>query len=350
MDHLQEDTDRAERENGASMMISIVVPLFKVEPYLRQCLDSILRQTYRSLEILLIDDGSPDECGQICEEYKRRDSRIAVIHTENKGLSAARNVGRKAATGNFIGFVDSDDWIEPDMYEKLLHRIEETNADISACGFWIELGEHQIERQLDETVYSVADKMHALLYEKIPNNVWNKLYRRELFQDLYFPEGMNYEDVAIMHRIVDRAGKIATIGEVKYHYRVRSDSISKTYTAKNMLDYADAHLERYHFFKDEKADQFADDAIQMIAAKGISKVWRWWYGCTSDEKQKYTEKIYVLTQFSRDNFPLFGYPSWPKYLRLSAVFMHSNSDLAFMMLYILNQMYRKLFPKKGNLI
>ena len=331
-------------------MISVIVPIYNVAPYLRQCVDSILMQTYSDLEVLLVDDGSPDECGKICDEYTKSDHRVRVFHTENRGLSAARNVGIENAKGEYLGFVDSDDWIEPDMYEILLKNIQNTNAGISICGYLYESENTQKECACGKNLYSGIDLQLALFEGKINSSVWNKLYRRELFQDLYFPEGMNYEDVAIMHRIVDRAGKIATIGEVKYHYRVRSDSISKTYTAKNMLDYADAHLERYHFFKDEKADQFSDGEIQMIAAKGISKVWRWWYGCTRDEKQKYTEKIYALTQFSRDNFPLFGYRSWPKYLRLSAVFMHSNNDLTFMMLYILNQIYRKLFPQKGNLI
>ncbi len=116
-------------------MISIIVPVYKDEPYLRQCVDSILNQTYRDIEVLLIDDGSPDRCGEICDEFAKKDQRIRVFHTENKGLSAARNLGLREAKGEYIGFVDSDDWIEPDMYEVLLKRMQETGADISVCSF-----------------------------------------------------------------------------------------------------------------------------------------------------------------------------------------------------------------------
>jgi glycosyltransferase involved in cell wall biosynthesis len=114
-------------------MISVIVPVYNVKPYLRKCLDSIINQTYRDLEILIIDDGSTDGSGDICDEY-RKDDRIKVFHTENRGLSAARNLGLDNTTGNWIGFIDSDDWIEPDMYEVLLRKAEETRADIIECG------------------------------------------------------------------------------------------------------------------------------------------------------------------------------------------------------------------------
>ena len=115
-------------------MISVIVPVYKVEPYLRQCVDSILGQTYRDIEVLLIDDGSPDRCGEICEEYAGKDARVRVFHTENNGLSSARNLGLREAKGEYIGFVDSDDWIDPDMYEILLRRIEESGTNVSVCG------------------------------------------------------------------------------------------------------------------------------------------------------------------------------------------------------------------------
>ena len=186
-------------------MISIIVPVYKVVPYLRQCIESIINQTYRDLEILLIDDGSPDECGEICEEYKNRDNRIRLFHTENNGLSAARNIGLKAATGECIGFIDSDDWVEPNMYEVLVRRLEETEADISVCGY--ESASQEVV--FESAVYSGADALRALLDDKFNNNVWNKLYRRELFESVNFPEGMNYEDVGVMHRIMDSTKAVA---------------------------------------------------------------------------------------------------------------------------------------------
>lgn len=278
-------------------MISVIVPVYKVVPYLRQCVESIFIQTYRDLEILLIDDCSPDECGEICEEYKERDVRIKVFHTENMGLSAARNFGLRKSTGEYIGFVDSDDWIEPDMYEVLLKGI--TDADISVCGF-----ASAVQRmQPAEAVYYGTDALRALLDEKLNNHVWNKLYRRELFDGLLFPEGRNYEDTAVMHRIVDRAKAVAAVSGVKYHYQSRQESISKTYTAENLIDYADARLGRYFFFRDEHQDLFEEknEELLLLAANGVSKVWRWWHGCKAEEKKEYEEKISSLLSFSKES-------------------------------------------------
>lgn len=336
-------------------MISVIVPVFNVEPYLRQCVDSIINQSYADLEILLIDDGSPDQCGVICDEYAAKDDRVRVFHTENRGLSAARNEGLREANGEYIAFIDSDDWIEPDMYEVLLKRLEETGADISVCGYDVVSDRKATEWRPKEKDYSTSEAWSALLSEKINNNAWNKLFRREIFQSIayegsIFPEGKNYEDISVMHRIVAEARNVATVEKPLYHYRMRPDSISQSYTAKNLLDYADAYLTRYEYYRDKRLSNEQPEEVALIAAKGISKVWRWWYGCTVEEKKTYGDRIEALERFSQDHVPLFGYPSWPKYLRLSAPFMHSSSRVAFAMLYILNQLYRKLWPEKGNVV
>lgn len=145
-------------------MISVIVPVYKVERYIHQCIVSILNQTYQDLEILLIDDGSPDKCGEICKEYAKKDSRIKVFHTENHGLSAARNVGLQIAKGEYIGFVDSDDWIEPDMFEILLRRLEETGADISVCEIWREdVEERHPGKSVRNAVYTGTDAIKSLI-------------------------------------------------------------------------------------------------------------------------------------------------------------------------------------------
>ena len=327
-------------------MISIIVPVYKVAPYLRQCVDSIRKQTVDDLEIILVDDGSPDECGEICDEYAKIDSRVRVFHTEHRGLSAARNIGLDNAKGEYLGFVDSDDWIEVDMYEMLWKSLLNTNADISICSYLCESVNTQKECIYGENIYSGIEMRRALFEGKINNNVWNKLYHRELFQELRFPEGMNYEDIATMHRIIERARSVAVINESKYHYRIRDKSITKAYTAKNILDYADAHLFRYGYFNDNKFDQFTNEETLMIAAKGLSKVWRWWYGCSKDDKEVNQPRIKELNQFVIAQFPLFGYRSWPINLRLSTFFMHSTSGLSFYVLYKMNQGYRRIILKR----
>ena len=162
-----------------SPLISIIVPVYDVEPYLRKCIDSILIQSYRDLEIILVDDGSPDNCGAICDEYAEKDKRIKVIHKKNGGLSDARNAGLDIATGEYIGFVDSDDWVMPDMYEYLYKAVKEYDADMSVCGYYDYWGKTISGRYCqDIQVYKGQEGIKALLDLKFGNYVWNKLYKR----------------------------------------------------------------------------------------------------------------------------------------------------------------------------
>ena len=331
-------------------MISIIVPVYKVEPYLRTCVDSILHQTYEDFELILIDDGSPDRCGEICEEYKRQDMRVRVFHKENEGLAAARNFGLREAIGSYIGFVDSDDWIEPNMFQILLSRLEYTKADISISGYWYDKGSISKEAQLEARLYEREEALKALIEGKINNAVWNKLYRKELFDGIVFPEGRNYEDIAVLHEILFKAKKVVIVSTLEYHYRVRCESITKTYTAANMIDFADAFLRRYEFYRDEVKDLFSENKALMLknATRGIAKVWRWWYGCSTDEKKMNKDRLKKYERFTRDNLPLFGLCTWPSYFRVITFFMHYSSSISFAMLYGLNRFFRKVWPKSEN--
>ena len=182
-------------------MISIIVPVYNTEPYLPQCLDSILAQTYTDLEILLIDDGSTDRCGEICNQYAARDPRIRVFHTENRGLSAARNLGLDQAKGDYIGFVDSDDWIEPDMYEVLLQKAEETKADIVECGVYLEYPGKTEERKRKNQIMSGSKAIYELLNGYLSDCVWDKIWNSKCFRQIRFPEGRVHEDTAITSKI-----------------------------------------------------------------------------------------------------------------------------------------------------
>ena len=257
-------------------MISVIVPVYKVEPYLRQCVESVLNQTYRDIEVLLIDDGSPDRCGEICDEYVEKDARVRVFHTENRGLSAARNLGLREANGEYIGFVDSDDWIEPDMYEVLLRRIQETGADIGVCGAWEEYPTTIKELNLKDAVYSGSESLEALIDEDINDYAWNKLYLIQLFQDALFPRGMNYEDITIMHKVIFRAKKVVVVQSKKYHYRQRPESITDKYTLRNILHFANAHISRYLWFRKNDHVLFKKKQRQLLLfiAKGFSRVWQ----------------------------------------------------------------------------
>lgn len=346
-------------------MISVIVPVYGVEAYLRKCIDSILNQTCRDLEVILVDDGSPDDCGVICDEYASIDSRVRVFHTENHGLSAARNLGLLEARGDTISFIDSDDWIESNMLEVMKIKMEETGATVCICGFWIENGFSQDENLFQNEIFTGNTALRALIEGRINDNVWNKLYRREVFVEQFaddssmvgaadnlilFPNGKNYEDYYIMHKIIKSAKKVIVLNQSLYHYRMRKDSITQDYSAKNLLDFAEAHFERYFFLRNDKeaGKQFSEAEIMAEPAKGVSKVWRWWQGCSHEEKEENREKLKEMEVFMKNNCPLFGYHSWPAYLRVSSFFMHSKSRASLLSVYYLNRAYRRMSASGAN--
>ena len=204
-------------------LISVIVPVYKVEPYLRRCIDSIISQTYHNLEIILVDDGSPDNCGAICDEYAEKDSRVRVIHKPNGGLSDARNAGLDIMTGDYVAFVDSDDWIEADMYRTLLTQMEHFDADISIGGFTDDL-----EKDGSAVVTKVSDYGNTPFAESNTDAMrrflrtswaaWDKLYKAELFSGIRYPVGEINEDEAIALQLLSRCRRVCYTNEVYYHY------------------------------------------------------------------------------------------------------------------------------------
>ena len=214
-------------------MISVIVPVYQVQEYLEPCLDSIVNQTYQNLEIILIDDGSTDNSGVICDKYAGNDSRIKVIHKRNGGLSSARNVGLRIAEGDLIGFVDSDDWIEPDMYSYLQSVLSENSADIVTCAI---VTDNLTFKQNTMTVLDKESALKSLLLDgsKIGNSMWNKLFTRNVWEGISFPEGMIMEDAATIHKCILKTNKIVITEYPCYHYRIRQGSIlHSTFSEKN---------------------------------------------------------------------------------------------------------------------
>lgn len=232
-------------------MISVIVPVYNVQQYLERCLDSILRQTYDNLEIILVDDGSTDSSGRICDNYKEKDSRIFVIHKENGGLSDARNAGIEAATGDYIAFVDSDDWIDDDMYEVLYQILQENDADIAECSYRNVFVDH-IEEETSNTGECLkADKLFALenqlAWINFRSIVWNKIFKKNIFKNLRFPIGKFHEDEFIIYKAFYLAEKLVSIDISKYNYiREREGSITVEFREKN-IDKCEAMKERLEF-------------------------------------------------------------------------------------------------------
>ena len=213
-------------------MVSVIVPVYNVEPYLRECLDSIINQTYTDLQIIVIDDGSTDGSGAICDAYAAKDPRIQVVHQENRGLSAARNHGIELATGEYLNFVDSDDYPLPDCIETLLKLCLEYDADMSICSS-IELEDGEaLPDNLNASLpapeaFVGPQKMEAyLLQKKLSVTAWGKLYAAHLFRNVRYPEGRIHEDNAVFHSLVHAANRIVRAKKKVYVYRKRAESIT----------------------------------------------------------------------------------------------------------------------------
>ena len=230
-------------------LISIIVPIYNVEDYLHRCIDSILGQSYPNIEVVLVDDGSPDLCGAICDEYKKADKRVVVIHRANGGLSAARNSGIAVCKGEYIGFVDSDDYISPTMYELLYNDIKTYNTLLAFCHTDVIRNGHS-----DNKIYGSHSEVKPKSYvmrRALEESIWwaayTKLYHRSLFDDIRFPEGKVNEDLAIMMEIYDRCDNIAINYNKLYYYCIREDSITTSKLNSHKFDILDnaQHVAEY---------------------------------------------------------------------------------------------------------
>ena len=207
--------------------ISVIIPIYKTEKLLNKCIKSVVNQTFLNLEIILVDDGSPDNCPQICDEWANKDERIIVIHKENEGVSSARNTGLNVATGNYISFIDADDYIEKDYHEKLINNIIEKNSDISSCGYIFEFGSYSERMIIDDLCYNNA--LLYLLNCKIRPEVHGKLYKASIIGNTRFNTAYGYgEDLLFNYEVFKKGLVISQISECMYHYVQNSGNSSTT--------------------------------------------------------------------------------------------------------------------------
>ena len=247
-----------------SPVISIIVPVYKTEKQLRRCIDSILAQTFKEFELILIDDGSPDGCPAICDEYAEKDNRISVIHKENEGLAEVRNVGVRAAKGQYIGFVDSDDYIEPDMYERLYTELKENGADLAICSFNKVTCENGKETKYPVTFnvkekFCDSDSLTRLLLSSqsaLAAIAWNKLYNKSLFDGVRYPKGKIHEDEAAAHIIAYNTKKAVIIPDHLYNYTVNTESIINSPFSRKNFDALYFCTERLGFYKSHKEKEY----------------------------------------------------------------------------------------------
>lgn len=235
-------------------LISVVVPIYKVEQYLNRCVESIVNQTYKNLEIILVDDGSPDNCGMMCDAWAGKDSRIKVIHKPNGGLSEARNAGLKIALGEYIAFVDSDDWVATDYLNFLMEAMHANECDIVECNIIRTDGEPvpvcEVDENLETTVYGGEAALEQLIKDgDFHQYVWNKLYKRSVIGDIFFEKGKTNEDEFWTYQVFGNAKKVGKITAGLYYYLQRPTSIMGVGYSLKRLDALEAKLERQKYIE-----------------------------------------------------------------------------------------------------
>lgn len=251
-------------------MVSIIVPVYKVEPYIRDCVESILHQTYVDFELILVDDGSPDNSGAICEEYAAKDKRIRVIHQENAGVSAARNTGLDAARGTFIGWVDSDDIVERDMYQHMMTLAQAHHAEIVQCQHDRACELNNAKRSNNVIVMNGEDFARRMFTKQGADytnqvSLCSKLFRRGLFDGIRFPEGQVYEDEMQTYKVCLKAEKIIEAEDILYHYAKRGNSIITGETPQKMLDKQMALADRLKYLPNKLPDMESECAKSFLS-------------------------------------------------------------------------------------
>ena len=219
-------------ENCQMAHVSIIIPVYKVEKHLHKCLDSVINQTYKELEIIVVDDGSPDNCPRICDEYAQKDDRIHVVHQQNGGLSSARNTALDLAQGKYIAFLDSDDFVAPNWISRTVELLEQKNLDAVIYEATLVDGDdnitgtrfHVYDEPTEESPFTAWEK---IVTDKVGSQVWKAVYRRELWQSIRFPVGRFYEDMPVTHRVyMNMSRNVLFLPECLYYYRLNDQGIS----------------------------------------------------------------------------------------------------------------------------
>lgn len=301
--------------------ITVIVPVYKVEQYLERCVKSILAQTYMDFELVLVDDGSPDQCGVMCERYAKSDSRIIVLHRANGGLSAARNTGIEWMFQNsqceYVTFVDSDDWIHPQYLENLLYAVEKNDVPVSIC---CQLRTSQYdERKMkiyEEKAASEYMSAEELLvsHEWNFNYAWGKLYRKEFFKDIRYPEGKNFEDTFTTYRILFLENKVAWVNRELYFYFLNNEGISRSPWTPGELVILDGMRQQMEFYRRNGYKKALEKEEKLYVNHHAYQICR-----IRENKAMYKENERYLCQLRREMMKMvqehpekFGYKKMPQ--------------------------------------
>lgn len=277
-------------------LISVIVPIYNREAYLETCIQSIVNQTFANLEIILVDDGSTDHSSQICDKWAEKDSRIQVIHKSNGGASSARNAGLRKASGEFIGFVDSDDYIEPSMYETLYDLLHESTVKVSCCSICCvyENGIREKNELSSNGILDITAALNAVFYGQAATSMCNKLFDRNILKDGVFPEGETNEEFSILIPILVQAGGIVCTSESLYYYRKQGESVTGQ---QCLLEYSSGLVHKNLGIIKKQLEEYAlpcDRAYCFFAAYSA-------YACALVMEKKYSQ----LSEKIRNDYQIY---------------------------------------------
>ena len=315
--------------------ISVIVPVYNVEQYLERCVDSIINQTYTNLEIILVNDGSTDNSGKLCDELAKKDERIRVIHKENGGLSDARNRGIDESESDLVGFIDSDDYIDSDMYEVLLKNLNDTDADLSMCALYDVYNNTPEAQVTNKETWKLSSEqaIRMVMEAKILSvTAVNKLYRKSLFTDLKFEVGKIAEDAFIMIKLLDKCEKIVATNEKKYYYVHRENSITTQKFSTKFLNVIEAYEQNSNIIL-EKYPKLKDVAQTRMNWAYFYVLDRLLLDDNYNDKELENKLISYLKNHRKDilNDPLFT----------------KGRKIGFIALLLNRNLYRKLIEKRG---
>lgn len=277
-------------------LISVIIPVYKVEKYIKKCVESVLNQTYENYEIILVDDGSPDNCPNICDEYAKLNKKIKTYHKQNGGLSDARNYGIERSVGEYITFIDSDDFVQNTYLEVLYTNIKKNDCEVSACSHFVLYNNSKINlNKIVEKKYDKNTAMKDLLYGYIDTSSWAKLYKREIFNDIKFPVGKIFEDTATTYKIFDKCKNIYVTTEQLYNYVIRENSITTSKFNKKKFDLINVSIEMHDFIK-KNYPQYIDASISKLLRSYIST-----YNLLITYKNDFNKEKKEIQKFIKDN-------------------------------------------------
>lgn len=307
--------------------ITVIVPVYKVENYLRRCIDSILNQSFRDFELILVDDGSPDKCPQICDSYALQDNRIKVIHQENGGAAAARNAGLDLAKGEWIAFVDSDDWVNPDYLSLLHEAAARKGADIIACRYLSVDKKTKTESQVLTPVFSSEDREEYWVNDRVGAVVpWGKLYRRDLYNGLRYPAGRTAEDEYVSYKLLFNCNRLIVIDNTLYYYFTNAESVSRNNYLQRLPDILEAFRLHEVFFRDSQwqrvyrmeAEYYAaawSDAIWMLKGKKDAQSKKQTKELRNELKQYLSTHKALIPVYRRKDIYISAYPRHELFIR-----------------------------------